>query len=51
MHVFHMSLDDFYRCTPGEIYGLVGCHLVAQGMATEKSKRTIDYDEALKLLR
>lgn len=51
MHIFHMSLDDFHRCTPGEIYGLVACHLVSQGLATEKTKKTYDYDEALALLK
>ena len=46
-----MSTEDFLRCTPGEIYGLVACHLVAKGMATEKIKKVYDYDEALALLR
>ena len=46
-----MSTEDFLRCTPGEIYGLVACHLVTQGMATEKTKKVYDYDEALALLR
>ncbi len=47
-----MSTEDFLRCTPGEIYGLVACHLVRQGMATEKRKpKKLDYDEALALLK
>lgn len=52
MHLFHMSKADFFSCTPGEIYDLVACHLVTQGMAKEvPKKKKYTYDEALQALR
>lgn len=47
-----MTTEDFLEKTPGEIYGLVGCHLVMQGMATEKpKKKKYTYEEALDALK
>ena len=47
-----MRTEDYLEKTPGEIYGLVGCHLVMNGMATEvKKKKTYTYEEALEALR
>ena len=46
-----MDEADFLRKTPGEIYGLVACHLVIQGLATEVRKKTYTYEEALLALR
>lgn len=47
-----MSKADFYSSTPGEIYDLVACHLVTEGLATEvQKKKTYSYDEALQALR
>lgn len=51
-HIFHMSQEDFLEKTPGEIYGLVGCHLVMNGMADEvPKKKKYTYEEALEALR
>lgn len=47
-----MSQEDFLCKTPGEIYGLVGCHLVMNGMADEvPKKKQYTYEEALEALR
>ena len=47
-----MTTEDFLEKTPGEIYGLVACHLVMQGLATEKKKpKKMDFDAALALMR
>lgn len=47
-----MKTEDYLEKTPGEIYGLVACHLVSQGLAREvPKKKRYSYDDALKTLK
>jgi hypothetical protein len=47
-----MKTEDYLEKTPGEIYGLVACHLVSQGLAKEvKKKKRLSYDDALRILK
>lgn len=46
-----MTTEDFLEKTPGEIYGLVACHLVSRGDATEVKHKKYSYDEALLALK